>query len=102
MVNGRVCARRGLAWPALLLLAALQIACGGAAGNSDPPPAIASITVTSPVPSIAVNGSVQFSASVQNSADGVLWQVNAVSGGNSAVGTISPSGLYTAPAIVPS
>ena len=67
-----------------------------------PPPAIASITVTSPVPSIAVNGSVQFSASVQNSADGVLWQVNAVSGGNSAVGTISPSGLYTAPAIVPS
>src|SRR5665213_3313502 len=75
---------------------------GGAAGNSDPPPTIASITVTSPVPSIAVNGSVQFSASVQNSADGVLWQVNAVSGGNNAVGTISPSGLYTAPAIVPS
>src|SRR5262249_34031322 len=32
---------------------------------------------------------------------GVNWLVNGLSGGNSSVGTISSSGLYTAPAAVP-
>jgi len=32
----------------------------------------------------------------------VTWSVNGILGGNSAVGTISPTGLYTAPAAVPS
>jgi len=42
-------------------------------------------------------------ATVQNTANtAVTWQVNAVSGGNATVGTISSSGLYTAPAVVPS
>src|SRR5207248_10744996 len=32
---------------------------------------------------------------------GVTWSANAVQGGNSTVGTISSSGLYTAPAVAP-
>jgi hypothetical protein len=45
----------------------------------------------------------QFSASVQNSNAGVIWQVNGVRGGDPALGfgTISLSGNYTAPANVP-
>jgi uncharacterized protein (DUF1800 family) len=43
-----------------------------------------------------------FSASVANSANtAVTWSVNGTPGGNASVGTISPQGLYTAPALVP-
>jgi hypothetical protein len=104
MVNRRISALRGLAWAASLVLYALQIACGGASGksasgNSDPP--APSVTVTAPVSSVVINNVVQFSATVQNSTFGVLWQVSGVSGGNGTVGTISANGLYTAPAAVP-
>ena len=45
----------------------------------------------------------QFTATVQNTSNtAVTWQVNGVTGGNATVGTISNSGLYTAPAAVPS
>jgi hypothetical protein len=41
---------------------------------------------------------VQFSASVTGTSNtGVTWSVNGVAGGNSSVGTITASGLYTAP-----
>jgi uncharacterized protein (DUF1800 family) len=44
----------------------------------------------------------QFSAKVSNSTNtAVTWSVNGVSGGNSTVGTISSSGLYTAPPAIP-
>jgi len=47
-------------------------------------------------------GSVQFSATVTNgSSSAVLWQVGNVAGGNSVLGTISATGLYTAPIAVP-
>ncbi len=35
------------------------------------------------------------------SSGGVTWTVNGVAGGNPAVGTVTPTGLYTAPAAVP-
>ena len=45
---------------------------------------------------------VQFGATVTNTANtAVLWQVNGVTGGSAANGTISTAGLYTAPATVP-
>jgi hypothetical protein len=94
--------RGGLACAAALLFSILQASCGGAAGNSDPPPApAASVSVSAPAANVAVNGTVQFSATVQNSSSGVLWQVGTVSGGNSTLGTVTASGLYTAPAAVP-
>ncbi len=72
----------------------------------------AAVTVTPPV-TVAVspaaasvqagNGTQQFNAAVTNAANGgVTWQVNGVTGGNATFGTITASGLYTAPASVPS
>jgi uncharacterized protein (DUF1800 family) len=44
----------------------------------------------------------QFSATVTGSSNqNVTWEVNGVSGGSTATGTISGSGLYTAPATMP-
>lgn len=52
---------------------------------------------------LSVNSAQQFSASVSGTANtGVTWKVNGVAGGDSAVGSISASGLYTAPVAVPS
>jgi uncharacterized protein (DUF1800 family) len=53
--------------------------------------------------SVRVTGTVQFSATVSLIANqNVAWQVNGVAGGNATLGTISPGGLYTAPAAIPS
>jgi len=69
------------------------VSCGG---SSAPPPPV--VTVTSTVPQVVAGGSVAFSATVRNTSNqGVTWAV----GGGSANGTISQSGLYTAPAQVP-
>jgi hypothetical protein len=52
---------------------------------------------------VVIGGTAQFTATVQNTSNtAVTWQVNDVAGGNATVGTISASGLYTAPASVPS
>jgi hypothetical protein len=52
---------------------------------------------------VSANKTQQFEAIVSGNANtAVTWQVNGVNGGNSTVGTISTSGLYTAPAAVPS
>lgn len=61
-----------------------------------------SVTVSPSAPSVQVNATQQFTAAVTGTANtAVTWQVNSVAGGNSTVGTISASGLYTAPASVP-
>jgi len=44
---------------------------------------------------------VQLSAQVANAGGGVTWSVDGVSGGNATVGTITPGGLYVAPAAPP-
>jgi 6-phosphogluconolactonase (cycloisomerase 2 family) len=51
---------------------------------------------------VTVNATQQFTATVANTANtAVTWQVNGTAGGNATVGTISSTGLYTAPAAVP-
>lgn len=51
---------------------------------------------------LVTSGTQQFSASVKGSgAAAVRWRVAGVEGGNSKVGRITPSGLYTAPAVLP-
>jgi hypothetical protein len=61
-----------------------------------------SVLVSPPSASVAVNASKQFSATVQNSTNpNVTWSVNGIVGGNSVVGWINATGLYTAPATVP-
>jgi len=52
---------------------------------------------------VVVNSTVQLTALVSNvPSQDVTWQVNKVTGGNSTIGTITPGGLYTAPAKLPS
>ena len=52
--------------------------------------------------SVALGGQQQFTADIRGSANtAVTWSVNNKTGGDSSHGTISPSGLYTAPATLP-
>jgi hypothetical protein len=65
-----------------------------------PPPV--SITISPTTATVRVNGRALFTATVQNSPNtSVIWKVNSVTGGSSATGTISSSGLYRAPNAVP-
>ena len=51
---------------------------------------------------VRLGSTAQFTASVINESNtSVTWQVNAVAGGSSALGTISAGGLYTPPATIP-
>ena len=53
--------------------------------------------------SVVLGNQVAFTATVTNTTDTtVSWSVNGIAGGNSAVGTISSTGVYTAPANLPS
>jgi len=52
---------------------------------------------------VGISGTMQYAATVSGVANApVTWMVNGTPGGNSTIGTISTSGLYTAPATVPS
>jgi hypothetical protein len=76
-----------------------------------PVAATASLVVGAPAPAVSLGGvpgelttgaSVQLTASVTGAPAGVSWSVSGAAGGNAQVGTITPAGLYTAPAAVPS
>jgi len=63
---------------------------------------VVSVSTTQPAV-VAATQTKQFTATVTGTTNtAVNWQVNGVNGGNATVGTISSSGLYTAPAMVPS
>lgn len=69
----------------------------------------ATVTLTVPVtvsvapgaPSLLTGATQQFTATVSNAAAVTAWKVNGIVGGNATLGTISGTGLYTAPATVP-
>src|ERR1700675_3566673 len=68
---------------------------------SAPPPVSVSISPTEAT--LQVGQSQQFTATVSNTSNtAVIWLVNGTVGGNSTLGTISSTGLYTAPSSVPS
>lgn len=83
------------------------ILAGGADGfrrsplpSADPLPV--SLTVAPTSVSLLTCQTQQFTATVTNSTNQFVdWQVNGLVGGNSTTGTISKTGLYTAPASVP-
>ncbi len=67
-----------------------------------PPPAVV-VSIAPRDRTVATGATLQFTATVQNTSDlAVQWQVNGVTGGNSTVGTISTTGLFTAPIAIPS
>jgi uncharacterized protein (DUF1800 family) len=52
--------------------------------------------------SVRVNNTINITPTVTGSQDTALtWTVNGITGGNPQIGTISPQGVYTAPAVVP-
>lgn len=86
------------------------------AASQNTPSAAGTATITISAPAAPVSVSVspssmtlrpgstqQFSASVNNSSDQtVTWSVNGVAGGNSIIGLIDSTGIYTAPKTAPS
>jgi hypothetical protein len=101
----------------LMLLAVMfQAACSGTVSSGSgnpgapgapppPPPPPPNVTVSvAPNPiTIRAGLSQPFMATVTNSSNtSVTWQVNGVTGGSAATGTISTSGVYVAPLAVPS
>jgi hypothetical protein len=67
-------------------------------GVSAPPPPQVSVSILPISVNVAAGGSQQFSASVTGSTNtAVAWEVSGIAGGNASVGTISATGLYTAP-----
>jgi hypothetical protein len=96
----------------LILGAAIfQASCAGLSGGSGtgnpgaPPPPPPSVRVTvSPNSATLRTGLPQpFTATVTGTSNmSVTWQVNGLTGGAASTGTISATGVYTAPAILPS
>lgn len=92
--------------PASVTVTASSVASPGTSAS-------ASVSISAPPPVVAVSlspssaqlkpaATLQLSATVTGTANtGVSWTVNGIYGGNSSVGTISASGLYTAPNIAP-
>ncbi len=86
-----------------LILPALS--CGGGTKNppatttTPPPPPVVSVQLNQTSATISTAGTQQFTATVTGTSNtAVTWSVNSTAGGSSSVGTVSSSGLYTAPA----
>ncbi len=99
----------------VLLLAVLAAGCGGTSpgsGNSSSASSTSAsstsqtgavnVTVSPNAASVRAGATQSLSAQVSGSSNqAVSWQVNGVTGGSAATGTISSAGLYTAPGSVP-
>jgi hypothetical protein len=89
----------------LLLVLCVQIGCGtsnGSGGKNPPPPAV-TVALSAASPDVRLGGTTdQVTAAVTGSPNqNVSWFVNSVAGGNATVGTISASGVYSAPSAMP-
>jgi hypothetical protein len=98
------------------LLATLSVAvaialssCGGGGGGGTPAPpsvpTITSVTISPTTLTLEVGTNQQFTGTVTGTGSydaTVAWTVNGIAGGSYAVGTITDTGLYTAPNAVPS
>jgi len=74
-----------------------------ACGSGSTPPNVTIVISPSTASLPVATGSQSFTATVTGSSNHqVTWQVNAVTGGSLTTGTISATGLYTAPAAMPS
>ena len=93
------CSSVGLA--ALLASLAFLGCASGTSTSSTAAPQVY-VSVTGPT-QVRLGSNVQLYSTVINATStSVTWQVNGVTGGNSTTGTISSSGLYTPPTVIPS
>lgn len=94
--------------PAVFVLTLICVfsSCGGggpSAGGNTSPAQPTSVSISPSTTSLEVGSTQQFTATVTNVTNTtVTWSVNGIHGGNTSVGTISKTGLYTAPNLVPS
>jgi hypothetical protein len=78
------------------------VSCGGGTYTAPAPAVSVSIASGLTQTHIAPGQAIQFTATVQNTGNSaVTWQVNSIPAGNTVVGTISSTGLYTSPTSVP-
>ena len=83
---------------ASVLLTATSASMVSTAGNTNP--CSVTVAVAPSTASIQASATQQFTATVANSTNTMVnWSVNNVPGGNATVGTVSATGLYTAPAV---
>ena len=83
---------------ALISVLVLVVLAGGCVGVVVPP----KVTVAPDTANLRVSQSQQFSVAVTGiTSELVTWSVNGIPGGNSTLGTVSATGDYTAPAVVP-
>ena len=86
--------------PVVVLLALTWAGCGG--GKSSTTSTTVAVTISPTTASIAGGATQQFTATVTPSTNtAVTWQVNGENGGDAVIGTVSTSGLYTAPTVLP-
>jgi hypothetical protein len=89
--------------PATVSVTAVSAADPTQSGSASVTIAPVSVSVSPAVATLPVLGTQSFVATVLYSSNtAVTWQVNGVTGGNASIGTVSTSGVYTAPASVPS
>jgi arylsulfate sulfotransferase len=84
----------------LLGLALFVSGCGGSQQQQQQQPQPQqpiTVAVSPQSAAVAVGQTAQFTAVVTGDNSGVTWAVNGVAGGNSTVGVIDPTGLFTAP-----
>ena len=89
----------------LLSMCFALYACGSVSGSGSttPPPPQIAVSITPNSGTVLLGNTLSFSATVTNSSDtSVFWSVNGIAGGSPQIGTISPDGLFTAPADLPS
>ena len=83
------------------LILAVLAACGGS--SSSTPTTAVTLAISPTSASVTTGLTQQFTVTVTNTTNTALsWSVNGIVGGNSTVGFISSTGLYTAPSTVPS
>ena len=88
----------------LFALTAINFGCAQGVGNSSGGNSNqATLSISPSAASVFLGATQQFQAAMDGSAQAnVAWQVNGIAGGNTTVGAISLSGVYTAPVILPS
>jgi hypothetical protein len=91
---------------ALMLVTCLSLAClgcgGGQAAQPVTSPQSGQMSIQPASVNVSTAGTQQFTVTGAAVGAAISWAVNGAAGGNATVGTISSSGLYKAPATVPS
>ncbi len=90
--------------PAVIVVAVFALfltGCGGGSSSNNNSSTTLTITLSPTAVTLTPSQTTQFTATVTNATNtAVNWQVNGIDGGNTSVGVISSSGLYTAPSSI--